>query len=201
MKWYAFSLLAVVLVSSGCGNKEEAAASVIASENETMKKLKDGEPVMKGQKVEPGSGSQISIKLDLNINLPGTRVVKQENSIIFRMLDEVLFNYDQAVFYEKGAAALRELDQVFATLPSNTIIIIEAHLDDRADDQFNQKLTEERANRLLHHFKGVATLSHLTFSAVGAGEEKPIAPNDGNAENHQLNRRIDFVIKVPAHDD
>ncbi|WP_299086824.1 OmpA family protein [uncultured Metabacillus sp.] len=195
MKWYAIGLLAVVLVSSGCGKKDDTATSVIESENETLKKLEQGEPVMKGQVVDPGSSIKLTMKHDITLDLSGTKVLKQENAMIIRMLDEVLFNYDQAEFYEKAEASLRELDHVFAALPSNTTIIIEAHLDDRADNEFNLQLTKKRANRLLHRFNENEKLSHLSFSAVGAGEDKPIVPNDGNAENHQLNRRIDFVIK------
>ncbi|OAS86567.1 MULTISPECIES: OmpA family protein [Metabacillus] len=195
MKRYSIGIIATVIILSGCGNKE-ATITALEPGNQTLKKLEQGEPVMKGQVVEPNSKVQSTNMPNLNIDLPDwAKVIKAENAIIVRLRDDIIFNYDKAEYYEKAEDILVELENVFATLPGNSKVIIEAHTDDKANDQFNHQLTKDRANRLLKRFADVETLSHLTITALGVGEELPIVPNDGNAENHQLNRRIDFVIQ------
>jgi outer membrane protein OmpA-like peptidoglycan-associated protein len=195
MKGYSIVIIATVIFLSGCANKE-AKITALEPGNQTLKKLEQGEPVMKGQVVEPNSEVQSTSMLNLNIDLPDwAKVIKVENAIIVRLRDDIIFNYDKAENYENAEDILIELENVFATLPENSKVIIEAHTDDKANDQFNLQLTKDRANLLLKRFADVDTLSHLTITAVGVGEELPIVPNDGNAENHQLNRRIDFIIQ------
>ncbi|MBO1514531.1 OmpA family protein [Metabacillus bambusae] len=195
MKRYSIVIIATAIFLSGCGNRE-ATITALEPGNQTLKKLEQGEPVMEGQVVEPNSEVQSTNMPNLNIDLPDwAKVIKVENAIIVRLRDDIIFNYDKAEYYEKAEDILVELKNMFATLPENSKVIIEAHTDDKANDQDNLQLTKDRANLLLKRFADVKTLSHLTMTAVGVGEEMPIVPNDGNAENHQLNRRIDFIIQ------
>jgi outer membrane protein OmpA-like peptidoglycan-associated protein len=197
MKRYPIVLLAAATFLSGCGT-EEVTIPFHGNNNETLIKLEKGEPVIEGQEVTPGSQTNSSMKIDINIDLLGTKIVNEDNAIIIRMGDGVLFHYDEAELYEESEQVFAELDAAFAKLPKNSKLKIEAHTDDKADNEFNLQLTKDRANLLFEHFKGVKDLEHLVITAEGVGESRPIVPNDGNAENHQLNRRIDFIIQEPG---
>jgi outer membrane protein OmpA-like peptidoglycan-associated protein len=195
VKRYSIVIIATAIFLTGCEDKETT-ITALEPGNQTLKKLEQGVPVMKGQVVEPNSDVQSTSILNLNIDLPDwAQVIKVENAIIVRLRDDILFNYDKTEYYEKAEDILVELENVLVTLPENSKVIIEAHTDDKANDQFNLQLTKDRANLLLKRFAEVETLSKLTITAVGLGEGMPIVPNDGNAENHQLNRRIDFIIQ------
>jgi OOP family OmpA-OmpF porin len=73
--------------------------------------------------------------------------------------------------------------------------VIEGHTDNVNTAEYNQKLSEARANSvrqyLINHF-GIKA-SRLT--AVGYGLTKPIASNN-TEEGRQKNRRVQAVIKT-----
>ena len=71
-------------------------------------------------------------------------------------------------------------------------IEISGHTDNKGSDEYNQKLSENRAKSVVDYLveKGI-TQDQLIFK--GYGETKPIASNDTD-EGQQLNRRIEFEI-------
>lgn len=71
-------------------------------------------------------------------------------------------------------------------------IVIEGHTDSEGADDFNQRLSEQRANSVRAYLadNGVG-LDRM--AAVGKGEAEPIATND-TPEGMAANRRIDFVV-------
>lgn len=71
-------------------------------------------------------------------------------------------------------------------------IMIEGHTDDRGNDDFNQRLSERRADSVKSYFvrQGIAA---NRLHAIGHGESQPIAPNDTEA-NMAKNRRVVITI-------
>ena len=69
---------------------------------------------------------------------------------------------------------------------------VEGHTDSVGSDQLNQKLSEERANSVRNFLidKGIDA-GRLT--AIGYGEEKPIATNNTRAGRAQ-NRRVEINL-------
>ena len=92
---------------------------------------------------------------------------------------------DAQVTFGKVSTVLKEYDK--------TIVYVIGNTDADGSDEYNQKLSEERA-------KSVS--SFLTSKGVnvervrleGRGESDPVAPND-TAANKRKNRRVDIVIK------
>ena len=72
---------------------------------------------------------------------------------------------------------------------------IEGHTDATGGTEFNQKLSERRADavKTVLVARGVKPEQ---ISAIGYGETKPVAPND-TAENKAKNRRVELHIDVP----
>lgn len=105
------------------------------------------------------------------------------------------------VHFETGSAKLknssfRSLDQVVKGLNhedhKDKKIEIAGHTDDVGDDEYNMKLSQERANSVRDYLvkKGIAA-DRLT--AVGYGETQPVSDNStaaGKAQNRRTEARI-----------
>lgn len=106
-------------------------------------------------------------------------------------LNNVFFDFDK---WDLRAESYTELDRVVKLLKENPAIEIEmtAHTDSRGNDDYNFKLSDNRARSVMEYIllKGI-NASRIT--SKGYGETKPVAPNDTD-ENRQLNRRVEFVI-------
>lgn len=87
-----------------------------------------------------------------------------------------------------------ELDRVVKLLNENPAIEIEmsAHTDSKGSDEYNFKLSDNRAKSVRDYIvsKGIA---ENRISSQGYGETKPVATNDTD-DGRQLNRRVEFTI-------
>ena len=109
------------------------------------------------------------------------------------------------IFFDYGKAELRslsdvELNNVAELLKNNPKLKVEisGHTDNKGDDEFNQKLSEERAKAVVDHLIRLG-ISTERMEAKGYGKTRPVAENinaDGtdNPEGRQLNRRVEFEI-------
>jgi outer membrane protein OmpA-like peptidoglycan-associated protein len=70
--------------------------------------------------------------------------------------------------------------------------MVEGHTDNTGSADFNQKLSEQRANGVRQYLveQGIGA---PRISAQGLGQTQPRVPND-SAANRQLNRRVELVI-------
>jgi len=73
---------------------------------------------------------------------------------------------------------------------------IEGHTDSVGSDEYNQTLSENRANAVKDYFvqQGISADS---IEARGFGKTQPIATND-TAEGRQQNRRVELVLSGDA---
>jgi len=115
---------------------------------------------------------------------------------VFR-LNNVFFDFDK---YSLRPESSVELDRVVAFLNEYPNIEIEmsAHTDSKGADEYNMKLSDNRARSVREYIlsKGIAAARIIS---QGYGETKPVASNsnpDGsdNPEGRQLNRRVEFKI-------
>jgi outer membrane protein OmpA-like peptidoglycan-associated protein len=73
---------------------------------------------------------------------------------------------------------------------------VEGHTDNVGSDEYNQRLSEERAGSVRDYLtqQGV---SREGISAAGFGKTQPVASND-SAAGRQQNRRVDLVVSGEA---
>jgi len=73
-----------------------------------------------------------------------------------------------------------------------TIIVSAGHTDSQGSDEFNQTLSERRANAVAAYLlqKGVV---EARIETIGFGEKQPVADN-GTAEGRALNRRVEISL-------
>jgi outer membrane protein OmpA-like peptidoglycan-associated protein len=110
-----------------------------------------------------------------------------------RLLDPVTFTTDRA---EVRRRSLRVLDNLAAVLASHPTLLarvrIAGHTDDRGEADYNKDLSQRRADAVKAYLvsRGIAG---DRIEAVGAGEEKPLEPND-SATGRARNRRVEIDI-------
>ena len=106
-------------------------------------------------------------------------------------LNNVFFDFDK---WDLRPESFIELNRVVKLLNENPAIEIEmsAHTDSRGSDEYNFKLSDNRARSVMEYIisKGIDS-SRIT--SHGYGETKPVASNDTD-EGRQLNRRVEFKI-------
>ncbi|KAA9035882.1 OmpA family protein [Ginsengibacter hankyongi] len=106
-------------------------------------------------------------------------------------LNNVFFDFDK---WDLRPESFIELNRVVKLLNENPSIEIEmsAHTDSRGSDEYNFKLSDNRARSVMEYIisKGIDS-SRIT--SHGYGETKPVATNDTD-EGRQLNRRVEFKI-------
>ncbi len=106
-------------------------------------------------------------------------------------LNNVFFDFDK---WDLRGESFLELNRVVKLLEDNPAIVIEmsAHTDSRGSDEYNFKLSDNRARSCMEYIlsKGI---SPSRISSKGYGETLPVATNDTD-DGRQLNRRVEFKI-------
>jgi outer membrane protein OmpA-like peptidoglycan-associated protein len=116
---------------------------------------------------------------------------KQTDRGMVLTLGDVLFDTNAATL-KPGAASI--VDRVAAFMKDNdgTKVIVEGHTDSRGSAEYNQQLSERRAQSVADalSFRGI---DRSRVEPVGRGKELPVASND-NAAGQQQNRRVELVF-------
>ncbi|MEJ0034564.1 MAG: OmpA family protein [Gammaproteobacteria bacterium] len=103
------------------------------------------------------------------------------------------------VLFDTGAATLKPgansiVDRVAAFLKGNdgTKVIVEGHTDSRGSEEYNQQLSERRAQSVADAlaFRGI---DRGRVEAVGRGKALPVASNE-TAAGQQQNRRVELIF-------
>lgn len=106
-------------------------------------------------------------------------------------LNNVFFDFDK---WDLRPESFIELGRVVTLLKENPAIEIElsAHTDAKGSDEYNMKLSDNRARSAMNYIISQGIAPHRIVHH-GYGETKPVATNDSD-EGRQLNRRVEFKI-------
>ena len=128
-----------------------------------------------------------------------TNVEFEKNLILDRIivnksivLDNIYYDLDKADIREDAAI---ELDKLVVILEDNPNISIElsSHTDDRSSVEYNQDLSQRRAESAVSYIlsKGI---DRGRISAKGYGESQLLILNAKTEDEHQINRRTEFKV-------
>jgi outer membrane protein OmpA-like peptidoglycan-associated protein len=123
--------------------------------------------------------------------LGDAEVVREGEGIVINFKEKVLFGYDQAELGTSAQTSLGKLVKILNAYPDTDIQII-GHTDSKGSDDYNQALSERRANSVATYLRSNAITS-TRVKAVGKGETDPVAANETD-DDRALNRRVEFVI-------
>jgi outer membrane protein OmpA-like peptidoglycan-associated protein len=106
-------------------------------------------------------------------------------------LNNVFFDFDK---WSLRPESFIELNRVIELLKENPAIVIEmsAHTDSRGSDDYNFKLSDNRARSVMEYIVAHG-IDQSRISSKGYGETKPVATNETD-DGRQLNRRVEFTI-------
>ena len=106
----------------------------------------------------------------------------------------VEFDTNKAVVKDKYRNEIKKVADFMKTYP-NTTAVIEGHTDNVDTAEYNQKLSEARANSVRQYLINNFGIKATRLAAVGYGLTKPIASNN-TEEGRQKNRRVQAVVKA-----
>ena len=109
---------------------------------------------------------------------------------------DVLFDFDKYSLRPSAADSLREVSEVaknYGIAP----VLIEGHTDGKGNDQYNQALSERRAQSVRLWLGNHGVTSRM--AARGFGKTRPVAPNTqpngaDNPDGRQKNRRVEITF-------
>lgn len=148
------------------------------------------------EKVYEKIKSQIdSQRLDNNIGV----IKNDDESIILRINDSVLFAEGTAKIAPQSYAILRTIADIIRPLPMD--LRIEGHTDDTPVSKSkygNWDLSVERAVAVMRFFTQSDFLPLDRMAAVGYGKDRPAVPNRDEMSRSK-NRRVDFFLKLQSN--
>ncbi|HEX4954696.1 MAG TPA: OmpA family protein [Thermoanaerobaculia bacterium] len=112
--------------------------------------------------------------------------------VTIRLPGAVLFDFDSAALRLDAERTLAEVAEVLAaygTRPAR----IEGHTDSIASEEYNQRLSLERAESV-RSWLAAHGVAAGRLATVGHGESRPVADN-ATAAGRQQNRRVEIVVE------
>ena len=104
-------------------------------------------------------------------------------------LQGVHFDFDKYSLTSEGKSILDTAVRILDNNPHVRVEIV-GHTDSTGSDEYNQKLSERRANSVSDYLE-VNGVSSNRISAEGRGESQPVADND-TQEGSAMNRRVEL---------
>lgn len=127
----------------------------------------------------------------------GVSVTREGDNIILNMPGNITFATDSA---QLNAEFVDTLESVALVLDEyeKTMIDIVGHTDSRGSEEYNLRLSRERAESVAN-FLVREGVKPARIVARGAGESQPIASNE-TPQGRQMNRRVELAL-VPIRQD
>ena len=120
------------------------------------------------------------------------RVFRQGDTIIVRLVG-LEFDSGAAQLKPNNFDLLAKVEKAIDVFPRSELII-EGHTDSHGGDDFNQKLSQDRAESVQQYMINAMRIPSYRLIATRYGETRPVASNETES-GRQKNRRIDIVIK------
>lgn len=141
-----------------------------------------------GKELDKSKLVEFITNVEFEKNLILDRIVVNKSIV----LDNIYYDLDKADIRKDAAL---ELDKLVVILEDNPNISIElsSHTDDRSSVEYNQDLSQRRAESAVSYIlsKGI---DQSRIRAKGYGESQLIIQNAQTEEEHQINRRTEFKV-------
>ena len=128
---------------------------------------------------------------DLQDKLPNARVERVGEGIAVTFESGILFAVNQSQLQSAGQQNLRDLAASLEEYEGTEVLVV-GHTDSTGSEEYNQSLSERRADSARTFLIG-AGLESNRVTAMGRGELEPVADNETEA-GRQDNRRVEVAI-------
>ena len=113
-------------------------------------------------------------------------IQRTQNVLTATFQSEVMFDFDSATLKPGAYAEIGRVGNVLNRYPQTTIRV-EGHTDSKGSEQYNQDLSQRRAQAVKDALKQRGVDSRR-IQTIGFGESQPISSSDA------MNRRVNIVI-------
>ncbi|EMO39217.1 OmpA family protein [Leptospira noguchii serovar Autumnalis str. ZUN142] len=152
--------------------------------------------------IEPGSDPKKNLKKPKRETIswpeeednriePPVEIRRTEEGIAIS-LNSVLFDHNSSELKEEAKLELKRIASVLKKYVDREIRI-SGHTDNSGGEEYNRKLSRERALSVLKELRDGQGLEEKRMSYEGYGKSKPIADNS-TIQGRQKNRRVDITI-------
>jgi outer membrane protein OmpA-like peptidoglycan-associated protein len=150
-------------------------------------------------KVEAERAKQDTAALQdkLFVSLSAILETRREARGLIVNLSDVLFDFNQATLKPGAKEKLSKLAGILLAYPGSYRMEIEGHTDGVGSQDYNQKLSEDRAETVHSYLVSAGITPDRVVAVRGFGKIRPVASND-TPEGRQQNRRVEIVISDTA---
>jgi len=128
---------------------------------------------------------------EMENEIEGVEVERIGEGIKLTFDSGILFAYDSAILQPQAKTNIYKLADILKKYPDSNILIA-GHTDSDGTEQYNQSLSERRAQAVSDYTK-LQGVNPSRLSVIGIGEMEPIETNE-SVEGKQLNRRVEIAI-------
>ena len=151
-----------------------------------------------------GAGATVSrsIPLASTVETVGGSFVEKDQEITRVSLPaDVLFDFDSDELTDEAQDILDDAADQLQEDAAGQTVTIEGHTDDEGEDDYNQDLSERRAEAVEEEISGRLEGSDITLETEGFGETGPAVPNRDAQDkaieaNQEKNRRVSFSFEA-----
>ncbi|MGK7393422.1 MAG: OmpA family protein [Candidatus Cyclobacteriaceae bacterium M3_2C_046] len=128
---------------------------------------------------------------ELEEDLEGAKVERIGEGIKITFDSGILFGFDKSDLTAASRENIQELAQILKKY-DDTNVLIEGHTDSKGSEEYNQNLSERRAESVADYVTNLGVDASRLIT-VGYGEAQPVAANDSEAGRAE-NRRVELAI-------
>ena len=126
-------------------------------------------------------------------DVKGAEVTREGDELKITFSEKILFDVDSSTLKSASQTQLNQVAGVLVKYPDTDILVM-GHTDATGSEDYNQRLSERRANSVTNYIEGQGVAA-ARVRAKGFGETSPVADN-GTEEGRAQNRRVEFSIHV-----
>ena len=181
-------------MGSGIGAAIGAAAGALSGDGSTSRR----DRALIGAAVGAAAGAGVGVYMDrqeqqLRQNLQGSRIEidRRGDDIVLNMPSGVTFGFDSADLTSEARNSLNQVANVL-TQYQDTRVNIAGHTDSTGDANYNQRLSERRAQSVGNYLSQNG-VSSARLNTMGYGANQPVASNNSEQGRAQ-NRRVEITL-------
>ena len=161
-----------------------------AKANEDLAKAEANRARLDNQEMKQ---QQTEMQQRLYVSLSEILETRREARGLIVNLSDVLFDSNQATLRPGAREKLSRLAGILIAYHGAYEVQIEGHTDSIGSQDYNQKLSEDRAEAVHAYLVSASLPSARMIGVRGFGKIRPVATND-TSEGRQTNRRVEIVI-------
>ena len=131
---------------------------------------------------------------------PDVSVREFDNGVVVNLASETLFTSGRARLSPAGRQLMRQVGNALSGFDND--IVVEGHTDSipvtgelLAYFPSNWELSVARAANTVNYLESATGIDPERLTAVGYGQQRPVAPNNTRDDGRARNRRVEIVVK------